>query len=139
MKCLGIQVDPTVTFDEYFNPNDNDKITDSRCAYFNCSDTEPSSSDTEQYVDYVDDFSYISSHFNCDEETWFPTSLNSIEGKDAIDSPTISVKIKYDNDRQIYFTDFVSIQTFFRPFEQRYYLTSISSMTSLFKPLINLS
>ena len=69
------------------DPNDSDKISDSRCDYFDYSDVEPSLFDTEQYVECVDNFNYISPNFNCEGKTWFSTSMKSIGSKDDIDSP----------------------------------------------------
>ena len=66
MNFAGVLMGPTVIFDEMSNPNDNDKISDSSCAYYDCSDAEPSSFDTEQYVEYADNFSHISPDFNCE-------------------------------------------------------------------------
>ena len=88
MNFAGVLMGPTVNFDEMSNPNDSDKISDSRCAYYDCLDAEPSSFDTEQYTDYADNFSHISPDFNCEGEIWFPTSMKSIESKDDIDNPT---------------------------------------------------
>ena len=64
MNLVGVPVDSTVTFDEFSDPNDSDKISDPRCAYFDCSDNESYSFDKEQYFDCIDNFSY-SSDFNC--------------------------------------------------------------------------
>ena len=131
MNFAGVLMGPTVTFDEMSNPNDSDKISDSRCAYYDCSDAEPSSFDTEQYVDYADNFSHISPDFNCEGEIWFPTSMKSIESKDDIKSPIKNVRIACNNDSQIYFLAATSIESFSDPFEQPYYFSAVSSITSL--------
>ena len=48
--------EPIVSSREFFYPNDSDKISDSRCAYFDWSDNESSVFDIEQYFDYIEDF-----------------------------------------------------------------------------------